>query len=319
MKSAASDAETPILSVVIVDSDGCADTLNCLQSIYSHPPAAPFEIILVDNCSKQSCLPVVEQRFPIVRVFTAPQRQGFARNYNLGLRQAVGDYLLVLNNDTLVQPGALDALLAEARAHPAYALTGSRLRGRDGRLQSFCARPLMTPGQYILRLLVLDLGTPIGQLWECWLASRLERRPSGPVPCISGACMLVSQQALEQIGLLDEGYDFYFEDVEWCHRAWKHGWQVGFAARAEIIHLGDQSLSKVKVWAKQSEYRSAQRYFTQYYRLTRVYKQWIKTAAWLSYLLRWLIFTLKGRISDGSGYAADYKKLLLWVMNEKGV
>ncbi len=308
--------DRPVLSIVIVDSDGRSDTLRCLESIYRHPSSESFEVLLVDNCSEQSCLAEVQQRFPGVRTLQSPQRQGFARNYNLGLRHALGQYLMILNNDTLVQSGALDSLLGALRDHPGYAFVGPRLRGQDGRIQSFCARPLLKPLGYIVRLLLLDLGSPIGLLWERLQASLLEHRPTGPVACLSGACMLARREALEQIGLLDEGFDFYFEDAEWCHRAQKQGWKLGFVAEAEVVHLGDHSLSKVKVWAKQSEYRSAIRYFQRYYGIGRAEITLIRIATLISYSIRWVVYKFQEVITGKAGHSAAYVELIRWISRE---
>ncbi len=305
--------DQPELSIVVVDSDGCTDTLNCLESIFKCPPNTTFEVILVDNCSQHSCLQEAQRLFPAVHTLQAPERQGFSRNYNLGMHHARGRCLLILNNDTLARAGALDTLLAAAREHPEYALIGPRIRGRDGRIQSFCARPNLTLAWYLARLLLLDQGLPSGRLWERWQAARLERRISGPVACISGACMLGRREALLQIGLLDEGFDFYFEDVEWCHRAQRRGWQVGYVSEAEIIHLGDQSLSKVKVWAKKSEYRSALRYYQMYYRLGNLGSRLLWMVTTLSYTLRFLVFTIREMLTGKAGYAAAYAELISWI------
>lgn len=311
------DTPLPLLSIIVVDSDGCGDTLNCLESIFQNPPNNDWEVILVDNCSQQSCLQDAQSRYPAVRTMQAPQRQGFSCNYNLGMKQAQGEYLLVLNNDTLVQPGALDALLAAARGHTEYAFIGPRLRGRNGRIQSFCARPLLTLPGYLARLLILDQGLPSGRLWERWLAARLERRPSGPVECISGACMLARREAVQKIGFLDEGFDFYFEDVEWCRRAWRKGWQVGFVAEAEVIHLGDQSLSKVRVWAKQSEYKSAVRYYITGSQMGALKNGLLWIATLLSFSLRWLAFSIQERLSMKAGYSAAYAVLVAWIVKQR--
>lgn len=308
---------TPVLSIVIVDSDSAEYTLQCLESIERFPLGEPYEVILVDNCSRHSCVPLVRERYPQVRIFSAPQRQGFAKNYNLGIRQARGDYVLILNNDTIVHARALQCLVDAARANPAYAMLGARLLSSDGSVQTVCARPLQDPYAYIWINLLLDSGLPLGKLLDRYRRRQLARQPSGPVPCISGACMLLPREALKTIGLLDEGYDFYYEDIEWCHRVQRHGRAVAYIAEAEITHYGDQSLSKVKVWAKQSEYRSALRYFRQYYQFSerKAWMIWFATA--LSFLLRGLVFLLI-EISNGRrGHARAYLYLWDWILRQR--
>ncbi|HWQ12460.1 MAG TPA: glycosyltransferase family 2 protein [Roseiflexaceae bacterium] len=313
----------PLLSVVVVNSGGAADTMRCLESIERHPPdlalaaragALPeVEVVLVDNRSRDGCLEMAQRRFPGVVTLEAPERQGFARNYNMGLRAARGAFVLVLNNDTLVHAGALTRLLDAMVNGPSYGMVGPRMVNRSGATQTDCARPLPTPASYVWQQLALDPGMLVGRLWERWIRRAIGRRASGPVACIGGACMLVRREALEQVGPLDEGFVFYYEDVEWCHRMWRSGWEVGYVADAQVTHLGDQSLSKVKVWAKRSEYLSALRYFRQYHRLTPVGAQviWLVTCA--SWLLRGVVFLLAEALAGRRGYAREYFYLWRWV------
>lgn len=307
----------PTLSIIIVNSDGLRDTLACLASIYQHPPQVSFEVIVVDNCSREACLPVIGEHFPQVRGLMAPTRQGFAKNYNQGLRTASGDYLLVLNNDTLIPAGALDMLLEALRAESSYAMVGPRLVGIDGVLQPVCARDLPTPLDYLIAQGLLDAGLPLGRLWQRWLIRQVTRRRSGPVPSISGACMLLRRSDVETVGFLDEGFDFYYEDVEWCHRFQRHGRAIGFVAEAAITHLGDQTLSRVKVWAKRSEYLSAQRYFIHYYRLSNRQQNLIWLATSFNYLMRGLVMLLAEAIGKQTLYAREYLLLWAWLLTQR--
>lgn len=310
-------AEHPIdLSIVVVNSDGAELTLACLASLYQHPPRRSFEVIVVDNCSREPVLERVNRQFPLARTSMAPRRQGFARNYNQGIQQARGAMVLILNNDTLAHGGSLDTLLDWMDRHPDYGMVGPRVVGVDGRVQPVCARPLMTPLRYILSLLVVDSGFVTGRLWERFRSWQVARRASGPAPCLVGACMLLRRSALDTCGLLDEGYDFYYEDIEWCHRFQQMGWRVGYIAEATITHLGDQSLAKVKVWAKQSEYRSALRYFRQYYRLgpRGAWLIWLVTL--LSTLLRGAAFALLEGLAGKQGHARAYFYLWAWLWRE---
>jgi N-acetylglucosaminyl-diphospho-decaprenol L-rhamnosyltransferase len=305
---------SPTLSIVVVNYNGTEDTLCCLASIYQYPPQVSFEVICVDNCSEKPFLPHAQEAFPQVRYYQSPQRQGFSKNYNLGARQARGELILILNNDTVVHPGALDAMLESLQSNPAYGMVGPRLLQVDGRIQTVCVRSLYTPVYYVLIQFLLDLALPSGKLWDQYQRWRLQHRSSGPVPCISGACMLVSRTAVENVGLLDEGYDFYYEDIEWCHRFQKEGYQVAYIAEAQITHLGDHSLSKVKEWAKQSEYRSALRYFRQYHHLSKAgaWGIWLATAA--GFCFRAVLFSLAEIITAKKSYGQAYRNLIRWIL-----
>ncbi len=309
-------ASLPELSIVIVNSDGLRDTLACLASISDHPPHCPFEIVLVDNCSREPALPVIRGRYPQVRTFSAPHRQGFAKNYNQGIRVARGDIVLVLNNDTLVDEGALDTLLDALRTHPEYGMVGPKLVGRHGIIQSDCARSLPTFAGYLVAQLLLDAGLPPGRLWQRLLTWRASLRPSGPVPCISGACMLIARADLEAVGLLDEQFDFYYEDVEWCHRFQRRGRGIGYVAEAQITHLGDQSLANVKVWAKRSEYRSALHYFSTYDDLSQGQRRLLWCSTMLNYFLRGLVMLISEALLGRRTYAREYLFLWAWLLGE---
>ncbi len=307
----------PYLSIVTVNVNGLADTLRCLESLYASPPGLIFEALVVDNYEMESVAIPIKQQYSNVTVIPVKPLQGFSKNYNLGIRQARGKYVLVLNNDTVLHPGALEVLIQALETHPKWGMVGPRLVSVEGVVQSSSARRLPSPFAYIAFLLFLDPGFPTGRLWERWQQRRLERRATGPVPCISGAAMLVRRAELDQVGLLDEGFDFYFEDVEWCHRYQRRGFQVAYVAESIITHLGDQSLSKVREWAKQSEYRSAIRYFRQYY----VFPAWKHGLVWLAAVLgfgmRAIALKLVQWVTGRSGFADVYVRLTRWVWSQQ--
>lgn len=305
-----------MLSIVIVNSDGTLHTLACLDSIFLHPPSMEFEVILVDNCSINPCFPIIEDAYPEVRLFSAPERQGFSRNYNLGIRQARGEYILILNNDTLANPGAFDRLVGEMQSHPEYGMVGPQLRSKEWKIQSVCARPLPTPWYYAAWQLLLDPGLPTGKALDTLRRWSLSRRPSGPVPCISGACMLTSRNILDMVGLLDEEYEFYFEDIEWCHRIQDHGYQVAYIADAKITHLGDQSLSKVRGQAKRAEYLSALRYYSHYYGLTNIQHWLLWMAAVLGFVMRAVAFSILEIVSRQPYHGRTYQQLIGWILRQ---
>jgi GT2 family glycosyltransferase len=305
----------PRLSIILVDSDGCDLTLQCLRSIYENPPAPSFEVIVVDNQSQESCLLQIQSKYPETVTFSAPQPQGFAKNYNLGMKQARGEILMILNNDTLVHPGMLQTMLEALDNHPEVGMVGPKILSADGQIQIACARPLLSPARFVAVQLLLDAGFPTGMLWEFFDRKRIHHLKSGGVPCISGACMMLRKRDLLIVGYLDEAYEFYFEDVEWCHRFANHDFEVVYLPEAVLTHYGDQSLSRVREWAKKSEYQSAIHYFRQYYSFPRI-KAWLVWAATaLGYLLRAVGFMLLGWLTHKQSYAQIYWNLTKWILN----
>jgi GT2 family glycosyltransferase len=311
--------DLPVLSIVIVNSDGAQDTLNCLASIYRYPPEVPFEIILVDNKSTESCIPEVNAKFPHVITLSSQQRQGFSINYNFGIRKSLGDYILILNNDTLIHHDTFNVLIDAIKCNPSYAMVGPKLLNTNGSIQTSCARSLRTPFQYIMNQFLLDLALPTGKLWDSYLRYLLKNRSTGPVQCINGACMLVTRNTIDRVGLLDEGYDFYYEDIEWCHRVQRLGLTVAYIAEATVTHFGDHSLSKVKEWALKSGYLSATRYFKNYYNLSVLghWAIWIATllGLWLRALAFIFVETLTGRKSHRQAYL----NLSRWIIHQSPI
>jgi GT2 family glycosyltransferase len=129
--------------------------------------------------------------------------------------------------------------------------------------------------------------------------------------------MLLVRADLVAVGLLDEGFDFYYEDVEWCHRFQRHGRAVGYIREAQITHLGDQSLSKVKAWAKRSEYRSAMRYFSGYYGLSQCQCWLLQLSTAVNYLMRGLAMIIAEALFGTRTYAREYLYLWTWVLHQR--
>lgn len=315
-RAAIASTPEPVVSIILVNSDTLDLTLQCIASIYENLPSHPCEIVLVDNCSQDACVAVVQRLYPQVQCYSAPHRQGFSRNYNLGMRNARGRYVLILNNDTIVHPRAIDILVQALEDIPTYGLVGPRLMSPNGRIQPASAVPLPTLGSYIARELLFDAGLPLGRLRNRIREWSLARRASGPVPGISGACMATAQAHIGRVGLLDEEFDFYYEDIEWCHRFQKFGLDVAYIAEAHITHLGNQSLSKVKIWAKQAEYRSAIRYFRKYRMLSCRQERLLWLATVLSYVLRAAIFSMIGFVSGKDEHGLAYRSLLKWIWSQ---
>ncbi len=226
-------------------------------------------------------------------------------------------YVLILNNDTIVHPGALNTLLSAVREEPLYCMVGGKLLSRNGQIQWVCARALPTPSSYACTQLLVDPGFPLGRMWDRYLRWQGEKRASGPVPCISGACMLITRDALQTGGLLDEAYDFYYEDVEWCHRFQSLNMMIAYISEAEITHFGDQSLSKVKVWAKKSEYQSAIRYFREYHNLSAVQMWLLWSITTIGFLLRGAAFLLSEALFGKRSHARAYLFLWQWILRQR--
>jgi hypothetical protein len=231
-----------MLSIVIVSFNARTDLVNCLLSLKKNPPSLPHEIIVVDNASTDGS-PQAAQQIAGVRVIEMGRNAGFAAANNVGIREGRGDVLLLLNSDTLVPPGAIDALSGKLAATPSAAIAGPRLVDGEG-------HPELSFGRMI---------SPFNELRQKrraadWIERETAREQF--VDWVSGACLLVYRADAERAGLLDERFFLYTEDVDFCHAVRSLGRKVLFTPVATITHLRGRSRSS-RPAASQRAYRES--------------------------------------------------------------
>ena len=230
----------PDLSIVIVNYNARAHLENCLASLAAPPPAIAHDITVIDNASSDGSADAVRARWPAVTVLEQPANVGFAAGNNVGIRASRGALVLLLNNDTLVPAGAVDALVEALERHPDAAIAGPRLVDESGRTElSF--GPMISPLNELRQKWTVALHrrrfAPVSRLVE--RASTRERY----VDWVSGACLLVRRADAEQAGLLDERFFLYTEDVDFCAAMRARGRRVLFSPAARIVHLRGRSRS----------------------------------------------------------------------------
>lgn len=226
------------LAIVIVSYNARRDLERTLASIAAAPPAVAHEVVVVDNASSDGSAAMVRERFPGVKLIEAGRNLGFARANNVGIRATGGDLVLLLNSDTVAPPGAIDALVADLLAHPEAAVAGPRLVDGSGRAE-WSFGHMLTPWAELRRKV-------LGRLYDARFppASRLvNRRLAAPrrVDWVSGACLLVHRADAEAVGLLDERFFLYTEDVDFCASIRAQGRQVRYTSAASIVHLRGRS------------------------------------------------------------------------------
>jgi GT2 family glycosyltransferase len=229
---------TPTLSIVIVNYNAREHLENCVQSLLASPPAIPHEIVVVDNASTDGSVAAVCARWPHTIIVEQRTNSGFAAGNNAGIRVAKGTLVLLLNNDTLVPPGAIDRLVERLTAHPDAAVAGPRLVDAAG-VAELSFGPMISPFTELRQKIVMSLHAARVAPVSAWVerATRRERY----VDWVSGACLLVRREAAEQAGLLDERYFLYTEDVDFCAAIRQQGRRVLFTPAAEIVHLRGRS------------------------------------------------------------------------------
>jgi GT2 family glycosyltransferase len=240
------------LSIVIVSFNTRVDLLACLQSLTLSPPMLDREILVVDNGSSDGSADAA-RTIPDVQTVVLDRNMGFAVANNVGIRASRGDLVLLLNSDTVVPAGALDRLVARLEAIPEAAVAGPRLVDPNGRVElSFGS--MISPFNELRQRVI---GTLYQRHWksvERW-AERQTRREQF-VDWVSGACLLVRRADAEAVGLLDERFFMYTEDVDFCHAIRSRGRRVLFTPAAEVVHSRGRSRAAAPDTARNAYRRS---------------------------------------------------------------
>jgi N-acetylglucosaminyl-diphospho-decaprenol L-rhamnosyltransferase len=228
-------AAGPTLDVVIV-SFRCRDLLHaCLATLQRHGRArGGLGVTVVDNASRDGTTAMVRAQFPWVDFVGSETNLGFAAATNLGIRRSAAPYLLALNPDTRVAPGALDALVDLMEREPRVGVCGPALVREDGTPDHAAKRSFPTP------LGALGHFAGLGGRSGAPAALRQYRAPevrSGPVDAVNGAFMLMRRSALDEVGLFDEGYWMYMEDLDLSYRLAEAGWLTWYEPTVEVLHV----------------------------------------------------------------------------------
>lgn len=244
-------------SVVIVNYNGGAMLTDCVHSVVQEGVPVT-EIIIVDNGSRDNSLLTLERSIPATKIIRNSCNAGFAFAVNQGLAAATGDFILLLNNDAQLQPGALRAFAEAFDLIPNLAIAGGQLYYGEGQLQtSIAALPTLT-SEFIPQTF-LKLILP-----RRFRDHRKSEVPS-PVESVIGACLAVRRAFLPTLGLMDEDYFFYFEEIEWCLRARRLGYEVYHLPAARAFHGRGQTAHSFRNEA-QIEYQRSKLIF---YKKTR--------------------------------------------------
>ena len=269
-------SDIPTLAVIIVSYNTRQITLNCLESVWAELGRLPFSarVWVVDNASSDGSAEAIAERFPGLYLIRSEENLGFAKGTNLALAHIAQEvsppaFVLFLNPDTLVQPGALGAMVAFLQGHPHVGAVGAQLFYEDGRFQHGAFRfPT-------LAMAFFDFWPLHHRLLDSPLNGRYGRRLYAqgkpfPIDHPLGAAMMVRWEALKGVGWFDEGFFMYCEEIDWCLRAKAAGWEIYCVPEARIVHLSGQSTRQfrekmfVALW--RSRYRLFEKHYGPFYR-----------------------------------------------------
>ena len=250
----------PDLSIIIVSWNTRDLLRGCLASLPAAAAGLPWEVLVVDNGSHDDSATMVRDSFPDATLIEAGANLGFARANNLALARARGRAVLLLNPDTICPPRSLTRLVAIADRHPGHGCYGPLLIDEDGEpATSFGHFPAMR--YHWLRPLAC---LPLGRRWRLWSRfTHAARRgdPDRTVNYIVGACLMIPRASLQRVGLLDERFFLYFEETDWCLRAWREGLPARLCTAVEVVHLEGRSAEIVSDFSL-AQFQHSYRLFT---------------------------------------------------------
>jgi len=252
------------LSIVIICWNDANVIGDCLRSIYNGTTTTQFEVIVSDNGSTDDSVQFIRRCFPQVQILENGANLGFAKGNNAGIQQASGEFVLILNPDTIVHPGALDKWIAFAEAHPECGAFGCRVHNRDGTYQ-VSARPFPTVRGYLVAALYLRWLAYISPAFVSDTYTGWNGNTEREVDWQSGCCLLVRGNLLRQLGGFDERFFYHFEEVDLCRRIWNSGAPIRFAPEVHITHLGGQSVGRFPVRFAIEKNRNQYRYFYKHF------------------------------------------------------
>jgi GT2 family glycosyltransferase len=225
------------VSILILNYNTRQLTINALRSVYQSETPSSYEVILVDNASIDDSIQHIQDEFPEVILIQNQENVGFAIANNQAMRIAKGRYVLLLNSDTLIQPDTLETMLHFMDNHPEVGAAGCKLVLQDGTLDKACKRGFPTPSASFYYAFGISKLFPHIPRFNQYQLGYKDPDDAYPVDCLVGAFMFVRRTTIDQVGMLDEEFFMYGEDIDWCYRIKQAGWVNYYYPKTQILHL----------------------------------------------------------------------------------
>jgi GT2 family glycosyltransferase len=251
------------VSICMVTLNACTYLRESLISLMNSSSDLNLEVILVDNASTDGTAELVQHDFPQVKFIQNDENEGFARPMNKAMLQAVGRYLLLLNPDTILQEESISNLVVYMEAHPEIGICGPKVLNQDGTLQKSCRRGIAKPWNTFTYFSGLADLFPHSKCFGGYQLNYLDEDLIHEVDGVSGSCMMIRREVIDQIGYLDERFFAYQEDADYCFQAQNAGWKIYYIPTAKIYHYGGKGGSHVQPYRSLFEWH---RSYFMYYR-----------------------------------------------------
>ncbi|MHB8776860.1 MAG: glycosyltransferase family 2 protein [Anaerolineales bacterium] len=233
------------LGVCIVTRFSKGFILDCLSSLFDQSPGLDLDVVVVDNASQDGTVEEIRLNIPAVKLILNKENLGFSRAVNQGLKSLNAHYYLLLNPDAILLPRAIEILIQFMEAHPSVGICGPKVLNRDGSIQYQSRRGEARPWEVFSYFMGLAKLFPQDRRFTGYLLNHIDNNQVNEVKAISGSCMMIRREVVDQIGDLDERYFAYQEDTDYCFQARGAGWRVCYVPMAEVKHDGGRGGSGV--------------------------------------------------------------------------
>jgi GT2 family glycosyltransferase/lipopolysaccharide/colanic/teichoic acid biosynthesis glycosyltransferase len=230
------DVITHDLSLIIVNWNTRDFLDKSLESIFRTTKDISFEIIVVDNNSKDDSVNMIKEKYPDVKIIANKKNEGFAKANNRGIKKSKGAYILLLNPDTLLMGEPLSMLVDFMKKNDDIGVCGCKVLNKDGSIEPACRRGIPTPKAALYRFIGLNKIFAKNPRFAKYNLSHLNPHKISEVDAISGSFFMLKREVIEKTGLLDETFFLYGEEIDWCYRIKNSGWKIVYNPNAEIIH-----------------------------------------------------------------------------------
>jgi GT2 family glycosyltransferase len=226
------------LSIIIVTHNAKDFLRNCLKSVFEKIKNLSFEVLVVDNASSDGTFEMLKNEFPQVNAIFSKENLGFAKANNLAIKEAKGKYIFLLNPDTILLDENFEKLIDFAQKNPDVGAIGPKVLNSDLTIQHQCKRGFPTPWNIFCYLSGLAKIFPKSKIFAGYLLTYLDTEKIQEVDSLSGCAMVVKREVIEKVGMMDEDYYLYGDDLDWCYRIKSAGWKVVYFPETKIIHYG---------------------------------------------------------------------------------
>lgn len=274
----------PSLAIVIVNYNTRDLLRDCLRSIFAHPTATTLDVWVVDNASSDGSAQMAAAEFPQVHLVASQRNGGYAYANNLALRpvlqiadsrlqnranqSAIPDYVMLLNSDTVVPQGALDGLVRYLETHPEAGACGPKLLLGDGSIDLACRRSFPSPAAFVYHAVGLSKLFPHSPRFGAYNLTYLDPDVETEVDAVVGACMLVRSSVVREVGLLDETFFMYGEDLDWAYRIKQYGWKIMYVPSVIVHHYKRASSSQRPIPSIRAFYEAMRVFHRKHYAAT---------------------------------------------------